>query len=136
MSGVFAGEMTTVERKKIVLVVDDDPAILRFIRLGLMAHGYEAVTAVDGQEALEVIRTRNPDIVILDILLPKKDGLSVLGELRGFSDVPVVAMSAHTSLREKALSLGASDFLDKPFSPDELLRRIGIALSHGPPGTS
>jgi len=128
---VFTEEMSA-EPKKTVLVVDDDPAILRFMRLSLLAHGYEALMAADGEEALAIIRARNPDIVILDILLPKKEGLSVLRELRGFSQVPVIVVSAYDALGEKALKVGANDFLQKPFAPDELLRRIGVVLNHGP----
>ena len=116
-------------RKNCVLVVDDDPRIVRFIRVGLIAHGYDVLTAADGAEALELVRAKQPDIILLDIIMPVKDGFEVLQELRTFSSVPVIAFSAQSSASSRALSLGANDFVSKPFRPDELVQRIKLLLN-------
>lgn len=125
--------MNETEFKIRILLVDDDVRILRFLRISLVGRGYEVLTAGDGEEALAVIRAKDPNLIVLDILLPKKDGFGVLEELRRFSATPVIAMSAHTTLAEKALSLGANDFISKPFSLEELREKIESALanSHG-----
>ena len=115
-------------RKQRVLVVDDDPRIIRFIRASLMAHGYEVLTATNGEEALEVVKMNTPDIMLLDIRLPVKDGFEVLQELRTFSSMPVIAFSANGSLSKQALSLGANDFISKPFIPDEMIARTRSIL--------
>lgn len=116
-------------RKQRVLVVDDDPRIIRFIRASLMAHGYDVLTATNGEEALEVVRMNPPDIMLLDIRLPVKDGFEVLQELRTFSSMPVIAFSANSSVSKQALSLGANDFISKPFTPDEMITRTRAILN-------
>ena len=116
-------------RKFRILVVDDDPRIVRFIRSSLVARGYEVFTAANGDEALTIIQAEQPDIMLLDIFLPVKDGFEVLKELRAFSEMPVLAFSANNSTSEKALSLGAIDFVAKPFTPDELVRRMKLILN-------
>jgi two-component system KDP operon response regulator KdpE len=120
--------MNEVE-KQCVLVVDDDPRIIRFIRASLMAHGYEVLTAINGEEALEVVKMNTPDIMLLDIRLPVKDGFEVLQELRTFSSMPVIAFSANSSVSKQALSLGANDFVSKPFTPDEMITRTRSILN-------
>jgi len=116
-------------RKQRVLVVDDDPRIIRFIRASLMAHGYDVLTATNGEEALEVVKMNTPDIMLLDIRLPVKDGFEVLQELRTFSSMPVIAFSANSSVSKQALSLGANDFISKPFTPDEMITRTRAILN-------
>lgn len=116
-------------RKQRVLVVDDDPRIIRFIRASLMAHGYDVLTAINGEEALEVVKMNTPDIMLLDIRLPVKDGFEVLQELRTFSSMPVIAFSANGSVSKQALSLGANDFISKPFIPDEMIARTKSILN-------
>lgn len=116
-------------RKQRVLVVDDDPRIIRFIRASLMAHGYDVLTASNGEEALEVVKMNTPDIMLLDIRLPVKDGFQVLQELRTFSSMPVIAFSANSSVSKQALSLGANDFISKPFTPDEMITRTRSILN-------
>jgi DNA-binding NarL/FixJ family response regulator len=111
-----------------VLVVDDEPAILGFIRTSLKANRYEVITASDGTEALQLLESEKPDIVLLDILMPGKDGFQVLHELRTFSKLPVIVFSARDSFRDRALSLGADDFIAKPFAPDQMVRRIKLIL--------
>jgi two-component system KDP operon response regulator KdpE len=120
--------MNEVEKQR-VLVVDDDPRIIRFIRASLMAHGYDVLTATNGEEALEVVKVNTPDIMLLDIRLPVKDGFEVLQELRTFSSMPVIAFSANSSVSKQALSLGANDFVSKPFTPDEMIERTRSILN-------
>ena len=109
-----------------VLVVDDEQRILNFLTSKLKATGYEIYTAINGVEALEQVQAQEPDLVVLDILMPQKDGFETLKELRTFSPVPVIILSAKGTNTDKVkgLSLGADDYLAKPFSPDELIARI------------
>lgn len=106
------------------LVVDDDRRILRFIEVSLRLAGYQVNIGMDGEEALDVFRSKKIDIVVLDMMMPVMDGLEVLRQVRADSDLPVIAMSGNTALAEKAIGLGANDFLVKPFMPDELLGRM------------
>ena len=114
--------------KAIILVVDDDVKILRFLRTSLKLSGFEVITASSGEEALEFCKSEKPDVMLLDILMPGMDGFEVLRRLRSFSDLPVIVISAHASAAEEALNLGANDFLAKPFMPDECIERIGSLL--------
>jgi two-component system KDP operon response regulator KdpE len=109
-----------------VLVVDDETRILKFLELKLKASGYGVLTANNGFEALEQVEAQEPDLVVLDVLMPKKDGFETLKELRAFSSVPVIILSAKEANADKVrgLELGADDYLAKPFSPDELVARI------------
>ncbi len=107
-----------------VLVVDDELAIIKVLRIKLRVCGFDVVTAVNGQEALERVRTEEPDIMLLDLVMPRKDGFEVLRELRAFSQMPVVVLSARPESAQLAFDLGASAFLPKPFDVDELVRRI------------
>jgi DNA-binding response OmpR family regulator len=109
-----------------VLVVDDEFRILNFLSSKLRATGYEVLTASDGAEALEQVQAQEPDLMVLDVLMPKMDGFETLKELRSFSSVPVIILSAKgTNVHKiKGLDLGADDYLAKPFSPDELVARI------------
>jgi DNA-binding response OmpR family regulator len=109
-----------------VLIVDDEPRILKFLELRLKASGYRVLTASNGFEALEQVEAEEPDLVVLDVLMPKKDGFETLKELRAFSSVPVIILSAKEANTDKVrgLELGADDYLAKPFSPDELVARI------------
>jgi DNA-binding response OmpR family regulator len=109
-----------------VLVVDDEPRILNFLSSKLRASGYEVLTARNGAEALEQVPAHEPDLVVLDVMMPKMDGFETLKEIRSFSSVPVIILSAKGSNTDKVkgLDLGADDYLAKPFSPDELIARI------------
>lgn len=109
-----------------VLVVDDDPQILRALRTGLRTHGYDVVTAGNGETALAVLAASAVDVVVLDLGLPGIDGHEVIRRLRGWSDVPVVVLSVRDAQQEKvaALDAGADDYLVKPFAMPELLARL------------
>jgi len=113
-----------------ILVVDDEPQIRRFLRLGLEGQGHEVLEAPDAREALRLAVTRRPELLILDLGLPDRDGLDVLAEVRGWSTVPVLVLSARGREAEKvrAFDLGADDYVVKPFGMAELLARVKAAL--------
>jgi len=114
------------------LVVDDEAAILRFLRPALEANAYEITSAGTAAEALKRITAEQPDIVVLDLGLPDGDGKDVIRKVRQWSDVPIVVLSARDRDSEKieALDLGADDFVNKPFSIGELMARLRAALRH------
>jgi two-component system KDP operon response regulator KdpE len=109
-----------------ILVVDDETRILNFLVSKLKASGYDVLTAGNGAEGLEQVKAQEPDLVVLDVLMPKMDGLTMLKEVRSFSAVPVIILTAKgaDSDRIRGLQLGADDYLPKPFNPDELVARI------------
>jgi two-component system KDP operon response regulator KdpE len=109
-----------------VLVVDDEPQILRALSINLRARGYEMLTAATGAEALDVAARGRPDLVILDLGLPDIDGVEVIRGLRGWSRAPIVVLSGRSDSADKveALDAGADDYLTKPFGVDELLARL------------
>ncbi len=115
-----------------VLVVDDEPQVLRLLRTALTERGYEVATAASGEEALDLLARRPVDVVVLDLVMPGMSGLDVCRALRPGSDTPVILLSAHGDERDKvlALDLGADDYLTKPFGMEELLARIRVALRH------
>jgi DNA-binding response OmpR family regulator len=112
------------QTNKKILIVDDEPLILKVLGIKLRVAGYDVITALNGQQALELVDSARPDIMLLDIIMPGMDGFQVLQKLRPLSDLPVIAFSARPEGARKALSLGANDFLAKPFDLDELLMRI------------
>ncbi|MDY6836202.1 MAG: response regulator transcription factor [Chloroflexota bacterium] len=109
-----------------ILVADDEPRIHNFLRAKFKALGYDILTAADGIQALELVQAQEPDMVVLDIVMPGKDGFETLRELRMFSEIPVIVLSARQDDADKieGLALGADDYLPKPFNPDELVARI------------
>ena len=111
------------DSKKCILVVDDESAIQRFICISLRASGYEVITANNGNEALEMVDVKKPDLVLLDVFMPGMDGLEVLKRIRTSSSMPVLITSARNFIAEKAMGLGASDFISKPFTPDFLIKK-------------
>ncbi|MGH2710088.1 MAG: response regulator transcription factor [Actinomycetota bacterium] len=119
--------MTSTRR---VLVVDDDPQILKALRAGLAVQGYEVVTAGNGETALDLTAASRVDLVILDLELPGIDGVEVVGRLRGWTQVPVLVLSAHEALddRVRALDAGADDYLSKPFAMEELGARMRAVM--------
>jgi two-component system KDP operon response regulator KdpE len=119
-------------KKGKILIVDDEPQILRALRAGLGANGYEVVSAANGEEALDKAALELPDAVILDLNLPRLGGLEVCRQIREWSSMPIIVLSVREGERDKvaALDLGADDYLTKPFSTDELLARLRVALRH------
>ncbi len=119
-----------------ILVVDDDERIVNFLRSKLKASGYEVLTASNGVEGLEQAQAQEPDLIVLDLIMPKMDGLEMLKELRTFSPVPVIILTAKgaDADRIKGLQLGADDYLPKPFNPDELVARVEAVRRRLDPG--
>jgi two-component system KDP operon response regulator KdpE len=116
-----------------ILVVDDDPSLLKALRIGLTARGDDVLTAHNGTEAINQVALAAPDLVILDLGLPDLDGIEVCRRIRAFSTVPIVVLSAYGDERRKveALDGGADDFVTKPFGMAELEARLRVALRHG-----
>jgi two-component system, OmpR family, KDP operon response regulator KdpE len=116
-----------------VLVVDDEPQLLRALRINLTARSYDVRTASTGREALKVAADAPPDIVILDLGLPDLDGREVISGLRGWSEMPIVVLSGRSQSSEKvrALDAGADDYVTKPFAMDELLARLRALARRG-----
>jgi two-component system KDP operon response regulator KdpE len=117
-------------KKPTVLVVDDEPRILRFVRAELESAGFRVLTAANGFAALDVANIEAPDLVVLDVIMPGLDGFEVLKRLRSQSSIPVILLTARGSDADKVrgLDLGADDYLTKPFSPDELSARVRAVL--------
>jgi two-component system, OmpR family, KDP operon response regulator KdpE len=117
-----------------VLVVDDEPQILRALRINLRARQYEVTTAATGAEALDEAAAHPPDLVILDLGLPDMDGVDVIGGLRGWTSVPIIVLSGRADSTDKvdALDAGADDYVTKPFGMDELLARMRAAVRRTP----
>ena len=116
-----------------VLLVDNEPAIRRFLRLSFDAEGYQVEETDGGKAALDILRARTPDLLILDLGLPDLDGFEVIRQLREFgSTIPIIVLSSRTDEKGKvqALDLGADDYVTKPFGIDELQARIRTALRH------
>jgi two-component system, OmpR family, KDP operon response regulator KdpE len=109
-----------------ILIADDDPQILRALKVTLRARGYDIVTADDGAEALEMAAAHHPDLVMLDLGMPRLDGVEVIEGLRGWTQVPILVVSGRTDASDKvdALDAGADDYVTKPFAIDEILARI------------
>ena len=113
-------------QRKSILVVDDEPRMIGFIRMNLELENHQVLAAYDGQEALDAIRKQLPDLVLLDVMMPELDGFETLRLLREFSDIPVIMLTAKGEEQDKVrgLDLGADDYLTKPFGPRELSSRI------------
>ncbi len=125
-------ERVVIVDKTHILVVDDDPASLRLRCTNLKARGYNVTTAVNGEESLTAVEKDFVDLIILDIMMPKLDGVEVCRRIREWSNVPIIVLSARGDERDKVrcLELGADDYLTKPFGIAELLARIKTALRH------
>lgn len=123
-----------VTERKRILVVDDEPQILRFLRPSLVVSGYDVVSAADGRQAMRAFTADTPDAVLLDLGLPDIDGKEVIADIRRKSDVPIIVLSARDREAEKiaALDLGANDYVNKPFAIGELLARLRSALRRRP----
>src|SRR2546425_2654117 len=117
-------------KKTTILAADDDPQLLRLITRNLQLEGYDVLAASDGQQALELIENNSPDLVLLDVMMPRMDGFTVCQRVREFSSVPIIIVTARGQDQDKVrgLDLGADDYLTKPFSVDELLARVRAVL--------
>ena len=113
-----------------ILVVDDELSIIKFLRANLVANGYKVLTALDGVEALQTFEMELPDLVILDIMMPKMDGFEVCRRLREWSQTPIIMLSARGDVSDKVkcLDLGADDYITKPFGASELIARVRAVL--------
>ncbi|MBS0022841.1 response regulator [Microbacterium paraoxydans] len=109
-----------------LLIADDDPQMVRALRITLAAHGYEVVVAADGAAAIAAAAQSHPDLIMLDLGMPRLDGIEVIQALRGWTTVPIIVVSGRTGSADKveALDAGADDFVTKPFQVDELLARL------------
>src|SRR6187549_673236 len=121
---------TSHREGKRILVVDDEPRMIGFIRMNLELEGHLVLEAHNGLEALDAVRTQLPDLVLLDIMMPELDGFETLRMLREFSDIPVIMLTAKGQENDKVygLELGADDYVTKPFGPRELSSRIKAVL--------
>jgi len=117
-------------RRLRILIVDDEPTIIKFLRSNLEANGFEIIAAIDGAEALQTVEMELPDLVILDIMMPKMDGFEVCRQLREWSQVPIIMLSAQDDEGDeiRCLNLGADDYITKPFSARELIARVRAVL--------
>jgi two-component system KDP operon response regulator KdpE len=118
------------EAKKLILVVDDEPRMIQFIRMNLELEGYRVTQAANGLEALQKVRDELPDLVVLDVMMPELDGLETLRMLREVSSVPVIMLTVKADEEDKVkgLGLGADDYVTKPFGPRELASRVKAVL--------
>jgi DNA-binding response OmpR family regulator len=121
------------EAKKLILVVDDEPRMIQFIRMNLELEGYRVTQASNGLEALDQVRDELPDLVVLDVMMPELDGFETLRMLREVSSVPVIMLTVKADEEDKVkgLGLGADDYVTKPFSPRELVLRVRKLLERG-----
>lgn len=120
------------EDKELILLIEDEPQMRRFLRITLESHGYRFIEAGTAQEGLMQASMRNPDVVLLDLGLPDLDGLVVTKRLREWTQTPIIIISAREQEQDKvkALDAGADDYLTKPFSAGELMARVRVALRH------
>ena len=116
--------------KSHILIVDDDLGVVKSVRANLQARNYETLVAMDGTEALQIIEKELPDLIILDIMMPKMDGFEVCHKVREWSQIPIIMLSARHDVEEKAkcLNSGADDYITKPFGVNELIARVRAVL--------
>lgn len=122
--------MNEIKNRRCVLVVDDNPKVLRFIEIDLKLRGFDVITATSGHEALEIIKSKKPVIMLLDVVMPGMDGFEVLKKVRTFSRLPVIAFSASPGNRNDSLRFGADDFMNKPFRPEDMVKKIQALLGN------
>jgi DNA-binding response OmpR family regulator len=125
-----------VETKKRVLVVDDEPGIGKILEVKLRLSGYDVITTTRGTEAIDLVRTREPDIMLLDILMPDVTGMDVLERVRTFSQIPIIVFTGRQDIARFASKHGANDYIAKPFNPDLLVQKIQSLLNSSQPEKS
>jgi two-component system, OmpR family, KDP operon response regulator KdpE len=120
------------EKKTCILIVDDEEAIRQFLSVTIESQGYEVMEAASGKEALAMVSSQHPDLIILDLVLPDIDGVEITRRLRRWTQIPIIILSVKGSEKDKiaALDAGVDDYLTKPFSAGELLARIRVAWRH------
>jgi DNA-binding response OmpR family regulator len=111
-----------------ILVVDDEPRVLRFIEISLKREGFEVSTTTSGKTAIDIVKTKKPHVMVLDILMPDMNGFEVLKQLREFSTIPVIAISASLAVQNDIIRRGADYFIVKPFDPNDLAIMISRLL--------
>ena len=113
-----------------ILVVDDEPLYIRLLQINLLTEGYEVITATNGEEALEALSAEHPDMVIMDVMMPKLDGITACERIRQYSNIPIIMLTARGEEQDrvKGLNVGADDYVIKPFSATELLARVRAVL--------
>ena len=123
---------------QLILVVDDDHEILKMVNRLFELEGYDVITAADGKSAMALIKEREPDLIILDIMMPELNGFQVLDLVRQYSDTPIIMLTARSEMTtlHNALALGADDYIKKPFHTRELLARVRAKLRRAGPGTA
>lgn len=119
-----------MNKKATILVVDDEPHVRKLVKTNLESSGYQVVTAADGEEALALVEREAPDLVLLDLMLPKLDGYAVCSRIRDFSTVPIIMVTARSTEVDliRGFEVGADDYLTKPFAVSELLVRVQAVL--------
>jgi two-component system KDP operon response regulator KdpE len=121
-----------MDKDPLILLIDDEPQILRALKTILSANHFRVVSAVNGEEGIALAASQSPDVIVLDLTLPDMDGVEVCGQIREWSQTPIIILSVRDSERDKvaALDKGADDYLTKPFGIEELLARIRVAIRH------
>ena len=121
-----------------ILVVDDEKSISGYIKAVLVSNGYDVIVCASGSEAMSMISSHCPDLIVLDLGLPDIDGMNIIASVRQWTQLPIIVVSARTHEQDKvsALDLGADDYLTKPFGSAELLARVRVALRHTHTGSS
>jgi DNA-binding response OmpR family regulator len=117
-----------MEPRKRILVVDDEPRIGKVLGIKLKLSGYDVITTANGVEAIDMVRTRKPDIMLLDIFMPGVDGMEIFKKVRSFSQIPIIIFSGRPEVAQLASGLGANDYVAKPFNPDLLVEKIEAVL--------
>ncbi len=115
---------SAMENKKRVLVVDDEPAILRFVSTSLGLAGFDVITTSSGEEAINLVKSQNLDIMLIDVFMQPMTGFDVLQQLRTFSKIPIIVFTARKEIGEQAIKEGANGYIAKPFMPADLIKKI------------
>ena len=117
-----------MDARKRILVIDDEPRICKLLEIKLSISGYETIITTSGAEAIELVRTKSPDAILLDVVMPDISGLDVLDQVRKFSKVPIIVFTGRPEIAKIAKRFGANDYISKPFDPDLLVEKIKVVL--------
>lgn len=127
-----------MEQQPLVLVVDDEPSVLRLVELELMVQGFRVVSARDGEEALVLLEDHHPEVAVVDVVMPRMSGLELMSRLKERLGIPVILLTAKTSAQDKVrgLEMGADDYIEKPFVPEDLSDRVHAVVRRAKTGQS